>query len=161
MNSAALNIGLDKQLSHDNRYDIADEYMDVVYKLWEASWEDDAVIVDKEKGIYTDPSKVHDIEHEGKYYKVPGAHLCEPSPQRTPVIFQAGASSRGRKFAAKHAELVFIGTTTMESTKKTVQAFREETIKAGRKPEEIKILTLITPIVAPTQEGYCKKFYEN
>ncbi|QQZ07768.1 LLM class flavin-dependent oxidoreductase [Heyndrickxia vini] len=152
LNSAALNIGLDKQISHDNRYDIADEYMDVVYKLWEASWEDDAVIVDKVKGIYTDPSKVHDIEHDGSYYKVPGAHLCEPSPQRTPVIFQAGASSRGRKFAVRHAELVFIGATTMESAKKTVQDFREEAIRAGRKPEEIKILTLITPIVAPTQE---------
>lgn len=152
LNSAAVNLGLDKQISHDKRYEIAEEYMEVVYKLWEASWEDDAVILDKERGIFADPDKVHDIQHEGKYFKVPGVHLCEPSPQRTPVIFQAGASSRGRRFLARHAELAFIGATSMQSTKKTVQAIREETIKAGRKPEEVKILTAITPIVAPTQE---------
>ncbi len=152
LNSAAVNLGLDKQISHDKRYEIAEEYMEVVYKLWEASWEDDAVILDKERGIFADPDKVHDIQHEGKYFKVPGVHLCEPSPQRTPVIFQAGASSRGRRFLARHAELAFIGATSMQSTKKTVQAIREETIKAGRKPDEVKILTAITPIVAPTQE---------
>ncbi len=152
LNSAAVNLGLDKQISHDERYEIAEEYMEVVYKLWEASWEDDAVILDKERGIFADPDKVHDIQHEGMYFKVPGVHLCEPSPQRTPVIFQAGASSRGRRFLARHAELAFIGATSMQSTKKTVQAIREETIKAGRKPEEVKILTAITPIVAPTQE---------
>lgn len=94
LNSAAVNIGLDQQISHDERYEIADEYMEVVYKLWEGSWEDDAVVLDKENKLYTDPEKVHDIRHEGKYYKVPGAHLCEPSPQRTPVIFRRSFQKR-------------------------------------------------------------------
>ena len=93
--SAALNLGLDAQISHDERYDRADEFMEVCYKLWEGSWEEDAVVLDKENRIFTDPSKVHDINHDGKNYKVPGAHLEQPSPQRTPFLFQAGASSRG------------------------------------------------------------------
>lgn len=72
------------------------------------SWEEDAVVRDRARGVYTEPSKVHDIDHAGKYFTVPGAHLGEPSPQRTPFLFQAGASARGRKFAAKHAEAVFL-----------------------------------------------------
>ncbi|KAB7704713.1 NtaA/DmoA family FMN-dependent monooxygenase [Bacillus aerolatus] len=160
LDSAARNLGLDRQMSHDERYDMADEYLEVVYTLWEASWEDDAVIMDKERGIYTDPAKVHDIRHNGRYYQVPGAHLCEPSPQRTPVIFQAGASSRGRKFAAKHAELVFIASTSMEKTKNTVTAFREEALKAGREADELKIITMITPIVGATEEEAEAKYKE-
>lgn len=160
LNSAALNIGLNQQISHDERYEIADEYMEVVYKLWEGSWEDDAVLVDKEKRIFTDPEKIHDIQHEGKYYKIPGAHLCEPSPQRTPVLFQAGASSRGRKFAAKHAELVFISAPTNQINKSYVQALREEMKNSGRNQDEIKILSSFTPIVGSTQEEAEAKFKE-
>src|SRR5690625_6127032 len=81
--------------------------MDVVYKLWEYSWEEDAIIANKETGVYADAEKVHPIEHKGEYFSIPGVHLVEPSPQRTPVLFQAGASPRGRDFAAKHAEAVF------------------------------------------------------
>ncbi len=163
LNSAALNIGLDQQISHDERYEIADEYLDVTYKLWEQSWEDDAVVLDKEKGLYTDPSKVHDINHEGKYFKVPGAHLCEPSPQRTPVIFQAGASTRGRKFAAKHAELVFISVPTKEAGKVIVDKIREAVRAEGRDPSEVKILSLVTPIIGETEEDARVKYedYQN
>ena len=114
--------------------------MEVVYKLWETSWEDDAVVIDKEKGIYTDPTKVHDIDHDGKYFKVPGNHLCEPSPQRTPVIFQAGTSSSGRKFAANHAELVFISTTSVEKTKNVVATFRNDIEQSGRPVDDIKVI---------------------
>lgn len=94
LNSAAVNLGLKQQISHDERYDIADEFLDVTYKLWEGSWDEDAVLRDRERGIFTDPSKVHPIGHKGKYYDVPGIHLSEPSPQRTPVIFQAGEIGR-------------------------------------------------------------------
>lgn len=152
LNSAAKNIGLDQQIPHDERYEKADEYMDVVYKLWEASWEDDAVVIDKEKGVYTDPSKVHDINHDGKYYQVPGNHLCEPSPQRTPVIFQAGASTRGRAFAADHAELVFVSSPSLEKTKDIVTKFRQDIVKSGRRANDVKVVTTVTPIVAPTLE---------
>ncbi|WP_338472570.1 LLM class flavin-dependent oxidoreductase [Niallia sp. XMNu-256] len=158
LNSAAVNIGLDQQISHSERYEMADEYMEVVYKLWEGSWEEDAVLVDKERKIYADPEKVHGIRHEGKYFNVPGAHLSEPSPQRTPVIFQAGASSRGRKFAAKHAELVFISAPTAEITKKTVDSIREEAKRAGRNPNEIKILSSLTPILGRTQKEAEEKY---
>ena len=160
LNSAAKNIGLDNQVGHSERYEVADEYMEVVYKLWEGSWEEDAVLVDKENRIFADPEKVHDIQHEGKYFNVPGAHLCEPSPQRTPVIFQAGASSRGKEFAAKHAELVFISAPTTEVTKRTVQSLRQEVEAAGRNPEDIKIISSLTPIVGLTQEAAEAKYEE-
>ncbi len=158
LKSAAVNMGLEDQVGHDERYDIAAEYLDVCYKLWEGSWEDDAVKVDKENGIYTDPAKVHDINHEGKYYKVPGAHLSEPSSQRTPVLFQAGASTKGRSFAAKNAELVFIGAPTLTAAKTTVEKLRNDAIEVGRNPEEVKILTLITPVVGRTEEEAWEKY---
>lgn len=160
LKSAAVNMGLEDQINHDERYDIAEEYLEVCYKLWEGSWEDDAVKLDKSKGIYTDPEKVHDINHEGKYFKVPGAHLTEPSPQRTPVIFQAGASTKGRAFAAKHAELTFIGAPTIQIAKQTVKKLREDAKKIGRNPEEVKVLTMFTPIVGKTEAEAQEKFAE-
>ncbi|HLR68385.1 MAG TPA: LLM class flavin-dependent oxidoreductase [Virgibacillus sp.] len=158
LKSAAVNIGLDDQVKHDERYDIADEYLKVCYKLWEGSWEDDAVKHDKENGIYTDPTKVHDIQHEGKYFKVPGAHLCEPSPQRTPVLFQAGASTRGRAFAAENGELVFIGSPTKQIAKNTVKKLRHDAEQIGRDPEEIKVLSMFVPIVGRTEEEAWAKY---
>ncbi|MFS0820267.1 LLM class flavin-dependent oxidoreductase [Bacillus sp. 1P02SD] len=160
LKSAAVNMGLEDQIKHDERYDIAEEYLQVCYKLWEGSWEDDAVLLDKENRIFADPSKVHDIKHEGKYFKVPGAHLCEPSPQRTPVLFQAGTFTKGRAFAGKNAELIFIGAPTKNAARHSVKKLREEAIKAGRTPEEIKILTCITPIVGRTEEEAHEKFNE-
>ncbi len=99
----ARNIGHQAQTDHDARYDYADEYLDVVYKLLEGSWEDGAVLRDRERGIFSDPQKIHPINHQGNFFTVPGIHLCEPSPRRTPVLYQAGASSRGKQFAAGHA----------------------------------------------------------
>ena len=158
LKSAALNIGMEDQVKHDERYDIAAEYLEVCFKLWEGSWEEDAVVLDKEKGVYADPDKVHDIQHEGKYYKVPGAHLTEPSPQRTPVIYQAGASTKGVAFAGANAECVFIGPPTIEAAKQSVQKIREEAQKAGRERDDVKILTLLTPIVGKTEEEAWVKY---
>lgn len=158
LKSAAMNMGLDDQIKHDERYDIAEEYLEVCYKLWEASWEDDAVKVDKENGIYTDPAKVHNINHKGKYFKVPGAHLSEPSPQRTPVLYQAGASTKGRAFAAKNAELIFIGAPNVSLAKKTVTKLRAEVKNAGRKQEEVKIISMLIPIVGRTEAEAQAKF---
>ena len=112
--SAARNLGADDQLDHDDRYDHADEYLEVATKLWEGSWEDDAVVRDRATGVFTDPTKVHPIGHEGRFFRVPGIHLAEPSPQRTPVIYQAGASPRGIRFAADHAEAIFVAAHTKE-----------------------------------------------
>lgn len=152
LKSAALNIGQTGQIKHDERYDMAEEYVEVCYKLWEGSWEEDAVVLDKAQGIYTDPQKVHDINHQGRYYQVPGAHLTEPSPQRTPVLYQAGASAKGAAFAGKHAECVFIGPPNISAAKQSVEKIRREAELAGRAREEVKILSLITPIVAETAE---------
>lgn len=160
LKSAAVNMGRAGQIKHDERYDIAEEYVDVCYKLWEESWEGDAVKLDKENGIYTNPDKVHDIHHEGKYYKVPGAHLSEPSKQRTPVLYQAGASPKGRAFASKHAELVFIGSPTKNAAKETVRRLREDLAKTNRSQDEVKILTMLTPIVGKTESEALQKLEE-
>ena len=158
LNSAAVNLGLKQQISHDERYDIADEFLDVTYKLWEGSWDEDAVLRDRERGIFTDPSKVHPIGHKGKYYDVPGIHLSEPSPQRTPVIFQAGASSRGRAFAAKHAEGVFISPATAEQAREVSDDIRNRAVEAGRTRDSVKVFTLLTVITAESDEAAQAKY---
>jgi FMN-dependent oxidoreductase (nitrilotriacetate monooxygenase family) len=160
LNSAALNIGMDRQMAHDERYDMADEYMDVVYKLWEGSWEDSAVRRDKKAGIFTDATKVHPIRHDGKYFKVPGFHLCEPSPQRTPVIFQAGASGRGRQFASRHAEGMFILTTSIGQACEVTKDIRDQAEKQGRARDSIKIFTLLTVITGDSDEAAERKYQE-
>jgi long-chain alkane monooxygenase len=157
LDSAARNLGLDAQIPHDQRYEIADEYLEVCYKLWEASWESDAVVRDADRGVFTDPAKVHAIEHKGRYFSVPGPFLCEPSPQRTPVLFQAGASPRGVRFAAANAEAVFVSGPTPQIVAKPVRAVREAAAELGRDPRSIKIFTMITPVVAETHEQAAAK----
>lgn len=152
LDSAAKNLGFTTMIPHDERYDIADEYLEVCYKLWESSWEDDAVVNDRATGVYADPTKVHDIGHAGKHYSVPGAFLCEPSTQRTPVIFQAGSSMRGRRFAAQHAEAVFVIGPTARAVAQMTTAIRDEVEKAGRDRQSVKIIAGLTAIVRPTHE---------
>jgi hypothetical protein len=108
LDSAARNLGLTRQVPHDERYAIAEEFMQVVYQLWEASWQDDAVVADRRRGIFVDHRKVRRIAHAGKYFSVPDFALSEPSIQRTPALFQAGTSAAGRAFAARHAEGIFL-----------------------------------------------------
>ncbi|MGG7507115.1 LLM class flavin-dependent oxidoreductase [Plantibacter sp. YIM 135249] len=158
LDSAAKNLGLGTQIAHDDRYGIGEEFLDVTYKLWEGSWEDDAVIIDRENGVYTDPTKVHPINHDGVHFQVPGIHLSEPSPQRTPVIFQAGASPRGREFAAKHGEAVFINGLQPELTRRVTDDIRDRAEQIGRPRESVKILTLATVIVAETDEAAQAKY---
>ena len=160
LNSAALNIGMSQQMAHDERYDMADEYMDVVYKLWEGSWEDGAVRRDKKRGVFTDAAKVHPIRHEGRYFKVPGFHLCEPSPQRTPVVFQAGASGRGRQFASRHAEGMFILSTSVAQAREMTNDIRNQAERQGRPRDSIKIFTLLTVITGPSDEAAHRKYEE-
>jgi FMN-dependent oxidoreductase (nitrilotriacetate monooxygenase family) len=160
LDSAARNLGLDAQIPHDQRYEIADEYLEVCYKLWEASWESDAVVRDPQRGVFTDPAKVHDIEHKGKYFSVPGPFLCEPSPQRTPVLFQAGASPRGVRFAAAHAEAVFVSGPTPQIVRGPVRALRTAAAELGRDPGSIKVFTMVTPVVSETHEQAVAKLAE-
>ena len=152
LDSAARNLGQDGQRAHDERYDLADEYLDVVYKLWELSWADDAVRRDKSGRVYTDPSKVRAIHHRGPHYRVPGVHLCEPSPQRTPVLFQAGTSSRGRAFAGRHAECIFVSGPSKAVVKGYVDGLRESVVAAGRAPGDVLIYGQALIVTAPTAE---------
>lgn len=156
--SAARNLGLGKQIPHDERYDRAEEYMQVCYRLWERSWQDDAVVRDRESGTYVDPARIHPIDHRGTYFQVPGIHLCEPSPQRTPVLFQAGASSRGLSFAGSHAEGVFINTMTPELSQRNVAKVRQAAADAGRDPRSVQVVALITVVVAPTDAQAQEKY---
>ncbi|WP_167041548.1 LLM class flavin-dependent oxidoreductase [Salinibacterium sp. ZJ454] len=156
--SAARNMGQDDQLEHDDRYAYADEYLEVLYKLWEGSWEDDAVVRDRESGVFTDPAKVHPINHQGKHFTVPGIHISEPSPQRTPVIYQAGASPRGIAFAAGNAEAIFVAAPTKEVLASSVKRIRDALEAAGRDRYSARIYTLLTIITDETPEKARAKF---
>ncbi|KAJ6115631.1 hypothetical protein N7523_006048 [Penicillium sp. IBT 18751x] len=169
LDSAARNFGLDTQVEHDERYRIADEYLDVTYKLWEASWRDDAVEwnLDSAKingsvegSRYADPRGVREINHKGKYFQVPGPHLCEPSPQRTPFLLQAGTSTAGKAFAAKHAEAVFLHAQKPELVRPSVDSIRQQAADLGRDPRNIKIVAGALVIVAETDEQANVKFDE-
>jgi FMN-dependent oxidoreductase (nitrilotriacetate monooxygenase family) len=151
LDSAAKAMGLTQQVEHDRRYDQADEYLEVLYKLWEGSWEDDAVIEDRERRIYAQPEKVHKVQHEGEFYRVQGYHLCEPSPQRTPLLFQAGSSARGLQFAGQHAECVFISGQNKQATRAQVDKVREAARAGGRDPQAVKVFMGLTVIVAATE----------
>lgn len=156
--SAARNMGHDDQLEHDDRYDHADEYLEVLYKLWEGSWEDDAVVRDRETGVFTEPAKVHEIRHEGRHFTVPGIHISEPSPQRTPVIYQAGASPRGVAFAAENAEAIFVAAPTKEVLRATVARIRDALETAGRDRYAARIYTLVTLITDESDEKARAKY---
>jgi long-chain alkane monooxygenase len=151
--NAAANLGLAALPDHDARYDIADDYLDATYKLWEASWDDDAVVADRRRGVYTDPAKVRAIDHAGPYYCVAGPHLCEPSPQRTPLLFQAGSSERGREFAARHAECVFVVTSrrALAAGKGPVPDVRARAARYGRRPNDIHFYQGLSPVVGGTE----------
>lgn len=160
LESGSKNLGLKTQVNHDNRYDIADEYLEVLYKLWEGSWEEGSVLRDRESGIFADYKKVHPIQHEGKYFTVPGIHICEPSPQRTPVLYQAGASSRGQKFASQNAECVFIAAPSKIATKKVVQGIRQKLVQEGRDPYSVKVYALLSIVTDETDAKAQAKFKE-
>lgn len=161
LESEAVNQGLATRIEHDTRYERAEEYMDVVYKLWEYSWDEDALVRDYRNGIHVDPERVHPIHHKGRYFSVPGIHLVEPSPQRTPVLFQAGTSSRGRAFAAKHAEAIF--TTTQNTVGELVDFTKDIRRRArafGRRPNDVLVIPGIVPIVGSTEAEAQAKYEE-
>ncbi|UPK97132.1 hypothetical protein LCI18_008067 [Fusarium solani-melongenae] len=151
--------GLPDIKDHDQRYAIADEYIDVTYKLWESSWDPEAVVKNPGSGprdgsfAYADPAKVHKIHHKGERYSCEGPHLVEPSPQRVPVIVQAGSSGAGTVFAGKHAEAVFTIAGTVECAKKRYDAVLVAAEKQGRRKEDIHFIEGITVIVAETDEA--------
>lgn len=151
------NFGADGLTAHDDRYDWADEYVEAAYKLWEGSWEDDAVLADKEKGTFADPAKVNKIHHRGRRYSIEGPHLAIPSPQRTPFLFQAGSSTRGRRFAAANAEATFLFAPHTDYVRKQAEAIRALEAESGRAPGDVKIFAGLSFVVGSTEAEVKRK----
>lgn len=150
LDSAQRLIGQSALKDHDLRYDQAEEFLALCYKYWEGSWESDALLKDKQHRVFTDPHKVHSIHHSGRFYQSEGVFQVAPSVQRTPVLFQAGASSRGMAFATAHAECIFIGGDQPDKIKQNVDKIRERAKQHGRHPDDIKIFVGITVVTAET-----------
>ncbi|TIH37640.1 LLM class flavin-dependent oxidoreductase [Subtercola vilae] len=156
---AGRNLGFGGLPDHGDRYARADDYIDVVYKLWEASWEDDAVVRNKALRQYNEPSKIHEINHVGPFYDVVGPHLSEPSPQRTPFLMQAGVSPRGRDYAGRNAEGLFINALTPEEAGPVVSDVRAAAIRHGRSPHNVKLFGILGFVVGST-EAEAKRMHE-
>ncbi len=146
---AAQNFGLDELLEHDRRYEMADEFVDVVTKLW-SSWDADAVVMDSEGDTFVDPTKVRTIDHKGKFFTARGPlNTARPSDGR-PVLVQAGGSPQGRHFAAKHMDMVIAALGTVDEMKAYRTDMRERVTAQGRDPDSCKVLFLLTPTLGDT-----------
>ncbi|MDN6173489.1 MAG: LLM class flavin-dependent oxidoreductase [Yaniella sp.] len=151
------NFGIPRLTEHAERYRWAEEYVDVTYKLWEGSWDDGAVSKDRANSQYSDPAKVHKIYHEGEPYSVECPHLPSPSPQRSPVIFQAGSSESGREFAARNAEAVFIIAGSPELAQLQIEDTRKRAVAHGRAPEDIKFFQGLSFVIGDSEEEAQRK----
>jgi FMN-dependent oxidoreductase (nitrilotriacetate monooxygenase family) len=148
---AAMNFGLPGMPEHDLRYDMADEYVAACRALW-ASWEPGAIIADRKSGVLVDHTKVHAVNHEGKYFRTRGPLNCGPAPQGQPVIAQAGGSPRGRRFAAAHADTIVAHVKGIEAMKAYRDDVHQHMAALGRKPSDCKVLYLINPILGETKQ---------
>ena len=153
----AQNMGLKEVLEHDARYDRADEFMQVVHGHWD-SWADDALIIDKASGRFANPEKVRRLNHDGRHFRSRGPFTVPRSPQGHPVIIQAGQSGRGRRFAARWGELIFVSNPNLEPAKVTYAELKADAASHGRDPDHMKIATLCHPVVAATRAEAEDKF---
>ena len=146
----ARNFGVDQHFEHDKRYDRAEEFIEVVSKLWD-SWEDGAIIGDKKSGIFADPDKVHEVNHHGEFFDVRGPLTVPRTPQGRPVIIQAGQSGRGREFAAKWADLIFTGDPSQVVAAEHYQEQKALISESGRDSESVRILPMVYVIAGETE----------
>lgn len=147
---AAANFGLDKHPDHATRYARAREFVDAVVALWD-SWEDDAILLDREAGIYADPDKIHPIDFVGEYLSVRGPFNAPRTPQGHPVLVQAGASNDGRAFAGRYAEAIFTAHQRLEDAQAFYADIKAKAAEFGRDAEQIKILPGISPFIGDTE----------
>jgi long-chain alkane monooxygenase len=147
---AAQNFGMDKITAHDQRYEMADEYVDLVNRLF-ASWDADAIVRQRDSGTYADYHKVRPIDFVGKYYRCRGPLNTAPMPQGRPTYVQAGGSPRGRDFAARHADSVIAVARGTKGMKTFRDDIRNRAAKLGRDPDEIKVLFLLAPVLGKTR----------
>jgi FMN-dependent oxidoreductase (nitrilotriacetate monooxygenase family) len=153
----AQNMGLKEVLEHDARYDRADEFMHVVHGHWD-TWADDALVIDKSSGRFADPEKVRRLDHHGRHFRSRGPFTVPRSPQGHPVIIQAGQSGRGRRFAARWGELIFVSNPNLEPAKRTYTELKADAASQGRNADHMKIATLCHPVVAATRAEAEDKF---
>lgn len=152
-NAVAALFGHDEMVAHDDRYEMAKEYVELARAFWEDSWDDDALLADAESGVYIHPERLRAVDFDGIHYRSHGHFTVPPSPQRTPVLFQAGTSPKGKALAAATAEGVFIQATTPEFTAKNAADIRRLAAEAGRDPQSIRIIAGLTAVVAETDEA--------
>jgi FMN-dependent oxidoreductase (nitrilotriacetate monooxygenase family) len=148
---SAQNFGMDKLYEHDLRYDMADEYLDLVCQLWD-SWDEDAVVLDRDTGTYADWKKVREINFEGRWYKSRGPLNTVRSPQGRPSFVQAGGSPKGRNFAAKYADSIIATSNGISGMKEYRDDVRAKAIAHGRDPDDIKVLFLVAPVLGETED---------
>ena len=147
---AAMNFGMNGMPEHDLRYDMADEYIGVVRRLW-SSWEPGAVLADRASGVLVDPAKVHAVNYEGRYFRTRGPLNSGPAPQGQPVIAQAGGSPRGRQFAAAHADTIVAHPKGIDGMKAYRDDVRARMVACGRNPDDCKVLFMVAPIIGETE----------
>jgi long-chain alkane monooxygenase len=152
--------GHEETLNHDERYDWAYEYVDVTYKLWEGSWDEDALVQDKARGVHAEPTGIHRINHVGKRYRVEGPHFSSPSPQRTPVLFQAGASPAGQLFSARNAEGVYISSPNPAAAHALTSETRALAAEHGRDPSDITFAQGLSFVVGDTHREAVRRHDE-
>jgi FMN-dependent oxidoreductase (nitrilotriacetate monooxygenase family) len=146
----AHNMGRDVHMGHDERYDRADEFMEIVLSCWD-SWEDGAIVCDKQTGLFAHPEKVHRLEYKGKFLQSSGTFTVPRSPQGHPVVIQAGSSGRGKRFAARWAETVFVGYPDLAEGKREYAALKADVARLGRDPDLMTVNTIAYPVVAETR----------
>jgi FMN-dependent oxidoreductase (nitrilotriacetate monooxygenase family) len=146
----AQNMGREEHLEHDSRYDRADEFMEVVLGHWD-TWDDDALIIDKKSGRFADPKKVRRLDHRGRFFNSRGPFTVPRSPQGHPVIIQAGASGRGKRFAGRWGEVIFASAHTTEFAQQAYKAFKDEAASFGRDPEKMFICLGVMCVAGATK----------
>lgn len=149
--SEAQNFGLDAHLGHDERYDRADEFLDVVAGLWD-TWEQGALQHDRDSGYFADPAKVHELGHKGRWFSARGPLTVPRTPQGRPVILQAGSSGRGREFASRWAELIFTGDPGLDVARAHYADQKARIEAAGRDPRSVKICPMAYAVVGESEQ---------
>ncbi len=160
LRSGALAMGRPSLTEHDRRYEMADEFCEGVYRLWEESWAEGALRKDKEARVYAEPSLIKEIDFQGQFHKFKAIHAVETSPQRTPVLFQAGGSERGRRFAATHAEGVYLNGTRPDLVAAQVGRIKKALEEVGRRPDSVNFFAGVSIFVDET-EALAKARYED